>query len=420
MLTIDIDTARRFILGKQGLWPGRRWRGMEGTEQAMRSTEYLQLDPLQIIARSQDIQLHSRVLDYTPGLWEELAYQHRKFFDWGGWLAVRPMDELPHWRVVMNEERDNGLRIRAMARDHADAIVEMRAILRERGTVSNRDFAMATRTRTQSYRGRKDSALALYYLWRTGEVMTHHRERFERVYALTEAVAPAHLIHESDEAEANRFLIKKDISFSGLSRVSRTSDSFHRGVPFSNAKQILAAMLADGDILEVLVEGWKAVHYASASDAQVLNDLIAGRVPQAWKPLENTTTDEVVFLSPLDPVSARGRAKVLFGFDYVWEVYKPEHQRKFGYYTLPVLWGDRLVARFDSKLDRTTNTFVILGLWLEDEALGKDEAFAEALARGFARFVRFLGASTLNAAAIREPLLRHRVLASTEDGVSLF
>jgi len=161
MLTITIETARRFILGKQGLWPGRRWRGSEGTEQAMRAMEYLQLDPLQIIARSQDIALHSRVLDYTPGLWEELAYQQRKFFDWGGWLAVRPMDELPYWRVVMRRERDGDYgdsRLRRMAREHADAIDEMRAILRERGTVSNRDFEMASRTRTQSYRGRKDSA----------------------------------------------------------------------------------------------------------------------------------------------------------------------------------------------------------------------------------------------------------------------
>ena len=183
----------------------------------MRAMEYLQLDPLQIIARSQDITLHSRVLDYTPGMWEDVTYQQRKFFDWGGWLAVRPMDELPHWRVIMRRERDGGpdldARIHRMGREHAEAIAEMRAILRERGTVSNRDFEMATRTRTQSYRGRKDSALALYYLWRTGEVMTHHRENFERVYALTEAVAPAHLIRESDEAEADRFLIQKEVSF---------------------------------------------------------------------------------------------------------------------------------------------------------------------------------------------------------------
>lgn len=75
MLIIDNDIARRFILGKQGLWPGRRWQGIDGAEQAMRAIEYLQLDPLQIIARSHDIQLHSRILDYTPGLWEEVTYQ---------------------------------------------------------------------------------------------------------------------------------------------------------------------------------------------------------------------------------------------------------------------------------------------------------------------------------------------------------
>jgi uncharacterized protein len=150
MLTITTETARRFILGKQGLWPGRRWRGIEGTEASMRAMEYLQLDPLQILARSQDIALHSRVLDYTPGLWEELAYQQRKFFDWGGWLAVRPMDELPHWRRVMHRERDGNSRIRNMAVEHAEAIEEMRAVLRERGTVSNRDFAMASRIAQRS------------------------------------------------------------------------------------------------------------------------------------------------------------------------------------------------------------------------------------------------------------------------------
>jgi uncharacterized protein YcaQ len=409
MLTIDIQTARRFILGKQGLWPGRRWRGLKGTEQAMRAIEYLQLDPLQIIARSQDLQLHSRVLDYSPGMWEKVTYEKRRFFDWGGWLAVRPMDELPYWRVVMRRERDSNTRIRDMGIEHATTVAEMREVLHERGTVSNRDFEMGTRTRTQSYRGRKDSALALYYLWRTGEVMTHHRERFERVYALTESVAPVHLIRESSDDEADRFLFRKEISFAGLARLNRVADSFFRGVPFEKGRQIVESMLADGEFVEVQVEGWKAMHYALGSDARLLRALSAGRVPKAWNPVETTTTEEAVFLAPLDPVSARGRAATLFGFDYIWEVYKPESKRKFGYYTLPVLWGDRLVARFDSKLDRTTNTFVILGLWLEDPSLGKNEAFAEALARGFARFLKFLGASQMEAKAIREPLLRRKV-----------
>ena len=415
MLTIDLQCARRFILGKQGLWPGRRWRGAAGTEQAMRAMEYLQLDPLQILARSHDIQLHSRVLDYAPGQWEEVTYQQRKFFDWGGWLATRPMDELPYWRAVMRRERDGDpdcdSRIKKSGHDHAAAIDEMRAILRERGVVSNRDFTMATRTRTDSYRGRKDSALALYYLWRTGEVMTHHRDNFERAYALAERVAPAQLLVES--ADADRFLIKKEVSFAGLSRLNRTGDAFQRGVPFSKARKLCEAMLADGDLIEVEVEGWKATHYALASDAATLRELSAGRVPAAWAPLESTTTEEVVFLAPLDPVSARGRAKLLFDFDYVWEVYKPTHQRQYGYYTLPVLWGDRLVARFDSLFDRPSKSFLILGLWLEATTLGTDEPFADALARGFARFATFLGADMVDATAIGEPRLRQRVAALT-------
>lgn len=413
MLTIDISTARRFILGKQGLWPGRRRRGLDGVAAAMRDMEYLQLDPLQIMARSHDIALHARVLDYTPGLWEEATYGRRQYFDWGGWLATRPMDELPHWRVVMRRERDGisgDPRIPVMGREHAAAVDEMRAILRERGTVSNRDFAAAARKRTDSYRGRKDSALALYYLWRVGEVMTHHREKFERVYALAEAVAPPHLLYESDEAATDRFLIQKEISFDGLSRVRRTADGYHgRGAPDNPARTLLGRMLDEGDLIEVRVEGWKPPYRALAGDAALLGELAAGRVPAEWAPLEGTTGDEVVFLSPLDPVSARGRAKALFGFDYVWEVYKPAEQRKYGYYVLPVLWGDRLVARFDGKLDRPTGTFVILGFWPEDEALGRDEAFAAALARGFARFTRFLGAERLDATAVNEPLLRARV-----------
>jgi len=416
MLKIDLETARRYILGKQGLWPGRRWQGIVGTEGALRAMEYLQLDPLQVVARSHDIQLYSRVLDYKPGLWEELAYGQRKFFDWGGWLAVRPMDELPYWRFIMRREPEVDARMRATALEHAEAIEEMRAILKERGTVSNRDFEMAVRKRVNSYRGRKDSSLALYYLWRTGEVMIHHRENFERVYALTEAVAPAHLLDERDEAEVGRFMIKKEVSFSGLSRLNRSQDAYWRRLPFEQGKEIVAELLAEGELVEVQVEGWKFVHCMLGSDLPILEELAAGRIPPAWKPLESTTAEEAVFLAPLDPVSARGRARQLFDFDYVWEVYKPEPLRKYGYYVLPVLWGDRLVARFDSRLDRASGRFTILGLWLEDPVLERDEAFAEALGRGFARFTAFLGASSLDAAGVGAPLLRERICALQPRG----
>ncbi len=415
MIELPIEVARRFILGKQGLWPGRRWQGLPGTEQAMRAIEHLQLDPLVVIARAQDLILHSRVIDYHPDDWAELTYGQRKFFDWGGWLAVRPMEELPYWRVTMQREMDQARWVE-VAREHGAAIAEMREVLAERGEVSNRDFAMGTRQRIDNYRGRKDSALALHYLWRIGDAMVSRRERFERVYALTERVAPPEFIREHDPAEADAFLMLKEVASEGLTALRTVGNHLRRPVSAEELAAWRERTIADGQIMDVRVEGWRAPQIALAADVPLLEDLIAGRVPDVWVPLETTTDDEATFLSPLDPVSARGRAKPVFGFEYVWEVYKPAPQRRWGYYTLPVLWGDRLVARFDSKLDRSSRTLVILGLWLEDEGVARDAAFGEAFARGMTRFARFLDAKAVDASAVGQPALRKRLTTSPRGG----
>jgi uncharacterized protein YcaQ len=415
MLDISAVTARRYVMGRSGLWPGRRWRALEGTGDAMRAMEDLQLDPLVVIARAQDLALHSRVADYTLEDWAVLTYERREFFDWGGWLAVRPMAELPLFRVVMARERTHD-HWREVAREHAAAIEEMRAILGSGREVSNRDFEMRHRTRIDDYRGRKDSALALHYLWRVGEAMVTRRERFERVYAATEAVAPAWALREIDPAVADDRLMLKWIAAAGLGRLNSINYHLRRTVPPAELAAWRAGHVAAGSLLEVKVEGWKPIQLAPGSDAEVLADLESGRVPAAWAPIETTTTEEVSFLSPLDPVSARGRAKPLFGFDYVWEVYKPLEKRRFGYYTMPFLWGDRLVGRFDPKLDRTTGTLVINGLWLEDPALAKDTAFGEALALGMVRFGRLLRAKKIDVTAVPFSSLRAKLRGTVGRG----
>ncbi len=409
-MEISAVTARRYIMGRQGLWPGRRWRGLDGTRQAMRAMEDLQLDPLVVVARAHDLILHSRIVDYQIDDWATLTYEHREFFEWGGWLAVRPMEELPYFRVVMRREREHG-RWRDLERDHGETIHEMLALLRERGEVTNRDFAMPERTRVNDYRGRKDSGLVLHYLWRVGEVMVTRRQRFERVYALTDAVAPAAALREVDPEEADDILLRKRIAADGLSRqtLGAMGGLLRREVTAAELAARRARWLAAGDAIEVRVEGWRATQLAVGSDAPLLAELEDGVVPGAWQPIDTTTDEEATFVSPLDPVSARGRARPVFGFDYVWEVYKPAEQRRFGYYTLPILWGDRLVGRFDPKLDRSTDTLVINGLWLEDQGLGRDAAFAEAMARGMARFRTFLGARRLDVNAVPRSALRSRL-----------
>src|SRR6185312_8242479 len=157
-ICISQRTARRFVLGKQGLWPGRRWEGLAGTREAMRAAEYVQLDPLAILARSHDLVLHSRVSGYEPAFFNSLAYEQHEFFEWGGWLAMRPMEELPYWRVVMRREREHA-GMREIAEAHGPVIDEMRAALRERRTVTNADFAGSGAPTLDHYRGGKATSL---------------------------------------------------------------------------------------------------------------------------------------------------------------------------------------------------------------------------------------------------------------------
>ncbi|MGZ6295075.1 MAG: DNA glycosylase AlkZ-like family protein, partial [Candidatus Limnocylindrales bacterium] len=327
MLEISAVTARRYVMGRGGLWPGRRWRGLEGAGTAMRAMEDLQLDPLVVVARAHDLALHSRVTDYAIDDWATLTYERREFFEWGGWLAVRPMEELPFFRVVMRRENEHEHWL-DVQREHGAAIEEMRTLLRTGREVSNRDFEMRHRTRIDDYRGRKDSALALHYLWRVGEAMVTRRDRFERVYALTEAVAPAWALRDIDPAEADDQLMRKWVAAAGLGRLNSINYHLRRTVTATELADWRSSRLVDGSLVEVRVEGWKPVQLAVGADAEIIAGLEAGRVPAAWAPIETTTTEEATFLSPLDPVSARGRAKALFGFDYAWEVYKPVQLRR--------------------------------------------------------------------------------------------
>ena len=130
----------------------------------------------------------------------------------------------------------------------------------------------------------------------------------------------------------------------------------------------------------------------AAAERPALEALAAGRLPRGWRPLGASTTDEVTFLSPLDPViHDRARTRALFDFDYKWGVYDKLEKRRFGYHDLPILWGDRLVGRADMKVDRTTVSLVVLSRWLEDEALESDPRFRTAWARGLERLAGVVG-----------------------------
>jgi uncharacterized protein len=114
-------------------------------------------------------------------------------------------------------------------------------------------------------------------------------------------------------------------------------------------------------------------------------------------------------VAPLELATARGRSAELFGFEFIWEVYKPASERRYGYYVLPVLYGDRLVGRIDLKLDRPAASLRVLGFWTEEPKWKHDTRFAEALGRGLGRLADFHRATDVSLGGVRPAALRQQV-----------
>lgn len=309
-------------------------------------------------------------------------------------------------------KRSHDKRVENFVFTHHDIFDQIRAELKARGPLGNRDFAGQS-VGKWNYRGRKETSLALFDMWLSGELMIHHRDRFSRFYDFLENVAPPEFHHVAPEKEAEEYFARKAIAFMGLLREASwkidIQDFIRRKIEPIEMRVWLGRWIEQELAVPIRVEGRSDKFLVLGEDIPLLESLEAGKTPKAWKPIGPTTLDEVSFLAPLDIVSARGRAKKLFDFEYLWEVYKPVHLRRWGYYTLPILYGDDLVARLDPKLDRTTMTLQIKGFWHEDDTPVKNPAFVSAFAKGLVRFAEFLGAKKIEIAAIHPPRLRMEV-----------
>lgn len=383
------EVARRFLLGIQGLWPGRRWAGRDGATEAIRALGRLQLDPVSLVARSHDLVLASRVTGYHPDHLHEIVYGERLFFEYGGHLDVYPSGEYPYWELHKTRRRHEP-RVRTFLAEHADLVDEVRALVRDRGPLAAGDIPNGTRV--TSGRARTAGGLALYNLWLTGELMTHHREGFERLYDLAERIAPP-AGDSLSEAAVRDHAEEEVLRRAGLPTLSEWSGGvgymLFAHTPRKEAVARMKDLVARGLAVPVTVEGHKAERFVHPEYVPILEALATERVPGFWGS-HGEKEAEVTFLSPLDNlVAARERVLDLFGFEFIWEIYKPVDKRRFGAYTMPILYQDRLVGRMDPKLDRAAGILNIQGLWIEEDGLDRDPAFKKALRNGLDRFARF-------------------------------
>lgn len=383
---VSKQSHRRFVLGMQGLWPGRRWKGYDGVRAALQECRIIRVDPLDVVGRSHDLALLSRVSDYRRSDLDRLLYQERAGFEFGGAVSIYPRELLRlHWSWV----NDEGLPVRweKWGTNNAKAITRVKQEIALRGPLATGGWAEGERV--DNYRSSRLEGLALYYLWRHFDIMIHHRENNIKFYDLTERIfgrLPKPIPKES---------ILDEMAFEAMSRLGlsgqeglpylRTGEA-GRGRSKLTKRQIRQRLIDDGRLTEVEVEGERQSAVLRTDALDLLETVRSGDVPLPWKPLGYE--DAAVFIAPIDVTIANGRSEQLFGFDYLWEVYKPANNRRWGYYVLPVLHGDILVGRIEPLHDRKENRLRVTRAWWEP---GVDlSSLAEPFALGVSNLAKFL------------------------------
>jgi len=320
----------------------------------VRKLGLIQLDSVNVLVRSHYLPVFSRAGPYDRTLLDRLAYARpRALFEyWGHEASLLPVVTYPllRWRMERARRRIGMWPSMSLVAREQPALVErLRATIAAQGPMSASDFEGSRGT--GSWWGWSDVKRGLEYLFYAGIVSTTtRRNSFERVYDVTERVVPqtVYAAPARTEDDAQRELIRIAARALGVATEADLRDYFRLDV--ADAKARIAELVEARDVLPVSVEGWKQPAYLAA--AQV--------VPRR--------VDVSALLSPFDSlVWHRPRTLRLFGFDYRLEIYTPSHKRVHGYYVLPYLLGDRLVARVDLKADRAAGILLVRAIHYEPD-----------------------------------------------------
>jgi uncharacterized protein YcaQ len=388
--------ARRFLLSKQGLWPPRALTGKDGIMAVFDRLACIQFDPLDVVGPNPDLVLQSRVSDYRPDMLYELIYVERQLYDyWDKMMSILPMRDWPKLALLRVAWRERHAERRAKHAAHVETILD---VIRERGPMSSVDFDAhhGVEWKMDWRWGQTRAAKALLeMLGDMGELMVSHRQGSRRYYDLAERVLREEVAaqpHMADEEEYLRWRVARRCQSIGLVGPGMGGEAWGFVAKAPQRAQAIEAMRDRGEMAPVQIEGDSRTYHLLTRDLAYLEQARA-----------TPPTPRVAFIAPLDSLLwSRNLIDRMFGFRYVWEVYKPVSQRRYGYYVLPVLYGDRFVARFEPKLDREDNILTLLSWhWEPGESL--TDGLASALSDAWAHFLAYLGAERVVAAEGVDP-----------------
>jgi uncharacterized protein YcaQ len=349
--------ARRLALASQGFAEPRPSSPPDGWDlrRVLSRVGLLQIDSVNVLERAHYLPAFSRLGPYDRDALDRLSHRapRRLFEYWGHEASLLPVDLQPllRWRMDRAADEAWGGMVKVQ-RDQPELVADVLAQVRERGPIAASELDHDAPPRKGPWWSWSDAKRAIEWLFWSGQVSSARRRRFERLYDLPERVLPAKVIEAPTPKpeDAQRELVRIASRSLGIAAERDLRDYFR--LPTDETKLRIAELVESGELLPVEVEGWGRMPGYLASGA---------RIPRR--------VEAAALIGPFDSLTwERSRVERLFGFEYRLEIYVPAAKRVHGYYVLPFLLGDRLVARVDLKADRAAGTLLVQALHLEPGA----------------------------------------------------
>ncbi|TMD05375.1 MAG: winged helix-turn-helix domain-containing protein [Chloroflexi bacterium] len=388
--TISVSHARQLAITRQGLAGNHR---PPGILDLVRQIGCLQLDPINVVARSHLLVLWSRLGTFDRAELDRLLWKDRSLFEyWAHAASIVLTEDYPlhagMMRKSIRRESPWAKRFGEWADQNRSLRRHILAELRQKGPVASRTFEDRAAETYQSTGWNRDRNVGrmLDYLWTTGSVMVAGRSGNQKLWDLAERCLPPWTPRERLSPRAiTRKAAQRSLRALGVARPRDVANHFIRG-RYADLPQVLKELERAGAIVPVsVVDGKQALRgswYVHADDLPLVEELGQG----GWEPRST-------LLSPFDNlICDRARTKDLFGFDFRMEIYVPAGKRLHGYYVLPFLHGDRFVGRVDLALDRPQGRLLVRAVHAEPRADG--EAGRE-LAATLTALAGFLGAHAI-------------------------
>ena len=366
MLELTKKQARQFILCKQGLLGKHRFSGKEGAYEYIQQAGCIQYDPVDLCGKNAELTLQSRVKGFRKAMLEELLYRDRLLVDYvDKELSIWPSKDWPYFSPYRERSRMHGADFPGLIELEREAL----SYIQSNGPVSSDTLPMDGEIFWHSsmhwsgnwHTKSKAARSVLEQLYTDGVLIIHHKNGSRKFYDLAERYLDASLLSAAcpckDEKAMLCWRTARRIGAVGL-LWDKNSPAF-LGIPMNaeQRRQTISQLTASGAIVPVRIEGIKSLFYYRSEDDSLMQDVLAGSAD--LKP-------RLEFLAPLDPMLwDKALVAALWDFRYSWEVYTPADKRKYGCYTLPMLWGEQFIGRIEAAADYKKNILRVKNIWFE-------------------------------------------------------